>query len=213
MTRARFIAVTLISLVSSGCAAEAGVSAKLDCDALAGQGTLVALKLDTSPLDDVQRSAVYSGFEEWSASTCGLVTFEEITSPAKPNVTFEFKGSTAAEWGWGQLKIPTRILFNPTLADHEKQGELKYVAMHELGHGLLGEHAFLGNPPRATPYDQWSTCDPTGCSSVHYIGDADSIMQDNATNRVNGYNAFLGRVDLESFCRFWMPGNASCKVK
>jgi len=208
----RFVLITCLAALSAGCAAEAGVSAKLDCDALAGQVPLVALKVDLSSFDSVQRGTVYDAYAEWSTATCGLVTVQEAQPSETPNVVSEFKGATSAlELGWGWLKIPTHITFNPILERHNMQGELKYTAMHELGHGLLGEHAFW-SPVRVKPYDQWTTCTETTCSSVHYYGTEDSIMQDNTVNRYDSEHAFLGRPDLESFCRFWMPGDAHCKV-
>lgn len=205
--------ITCLSASVPACAYEAGKSAQLDCDALAGQSPLVALKVDLSHFDRVQRDTIYEAYTEWSSATCGLVTVQDALPTEKPNVVTEFKGSpSAAELGWGWLKIPTHISLNPTLERHDMQGELKYTAMHELTHGLLGEHAFW-SPVREKPYDQWTTCTESACSSVHYVGPEDSIMQSDTINRYDGYHAFLGRPDLESFCRFWMPGDTRCQVK
>jgi hypothetical protein len=213
--------VLAVCLATPACAYEAGTSARLDCDALAGQATLVALKVDLSPFDSVQRGTVYDAYAEWSSATCGLVTVQEAQPSETPNVVSEFKGpSSAAELGWGWLKIPTHITFNPLLERHDMQGELQ---VH--GYARAWSPVCSVSMPFGAPFVRSLTISAVAgrllgrrarrrrAPQCITTARRTSIMQDNTINRYDGYHAFLGRPDLESFCRFWMPGDSRCQVK
>jgi len=176
-----FVALVALPLLA-GCASG---SAQLDCAALSGHDSIVSLDVQFIGMEAAQRSAALSAMKEWSTSTCNLVSTREVENEG--NVTFEFF-DTGSDFGWTKLGTPTRVRLNRVLSWSSKLDYLRAVSLHELGHVV------------ELRFDE-SSVDP-----LHYLGNDESVMG----YIINPDEAFIGTVDLEAFCRRWLPGDVSC---